>query len=706
MSIKVPIASSALSAERRRSAAAEAEVKRLRSQLEAITNAATSSQISSPDAVQELAQVVGQLRQVEKDLEDQQDLVRQVINTSPNLIYVEDDKGGIILANKSYAHILSWLASRSRPAEQLSDGVPAPERQPVQGESLEASTAFEECYHLMDGQTRWYHTTQSPLMRSDGSRYLLSFSSDITELKRAHQVAEESVHAKQVFMANMSHEIRTPLHGVMGLADLLKKGPLTAEQADYVEMISSSTENLLVVINDILDFAKIESGKINLESIPFDIIKTVQDAVRSLTFKSDEKGLVLRILGLNENLPLAKGDPYRLRQVLVNLISNAIKFTEQGAITITIDASQRSGTHLPVTFSVADTGIGISAENLSQVFSSFQQANSSVPRLYGGTGLGLTICKNLVELQGGEIGVRSEPGQGSCFYFTIPYTASNEQPAKEQHPVIQQPDLLRGLNILFAEDNAVNQLIGVSMLSQWQVKVDMAQNGEEALHKAWQRKYDIILMDIQMPQMNGFEATARLRAEHSPNRDTPVIALTADAIRVNDGTRAGLGFTDFLTKPYSEMSLYNIIAKVSQRSQGTPALVDLPIAASDLGLHYDFDMLGKLADDQNFIRKMLELFINRVPGQVKTLQEALEQDDWATVAHEAHSLKSTFGSLNIQPEVGNLKMIEELAELRAPKSEILPFVNAVAQGTQLFSALFTEELTKLSPSSEGGTVCA
>ncbi|WP_426062215.1 ATP-binding protein [Hymenobacter sp. B1770] len=699
MSIQVPQTKSALSAERKRTAAAEAEVVRLRAQLEAITEAATSAQIPSFDAVQELARVVGHLKQVEKELEDQQDLVRQVINTSPNLIYVEDAKGGIILANKSYAHILSWLSSRSRADEPLAAGVPAPDRQTENGETYETATTFEECYHLMDGQTRWYHTTQSPLMRSDGSRYLLSFSSDITELKRANRVAEESVHAKQVFMANMSHEIRTPLHGVMGLADLIKKGPLSAEQADYVDMIQSSTENLLVVINDILDFAKIESGKINLENIPFDLIKTVQDAVRSLTFKSDEKGVVLRILGLNENLPLAQGDPYRLRQVLVNLISNAIKFTEQGAITITIDASQRSGTHLPVTFSVADTGIGISAENLSTVFSSFQQGDSSVPRLYGGTGLGLTICKNLVELQGGEIGVRSEPGQGSCFYFTIPYTVSNEQPAKE-HAVIQQPDLLRGLNILFAEDNAVNQLIGVSMLSQWQVKVDMAQNGEEALHKAWQRKYDLILMDIQMPQMNGFEATSRLRAEQSPNRNTPVIALTADAIRVNERSCESLGFNDFLTKPYSELALYNIIAKVSQRSKSPLAPVDVPIAASDLGLRYDFAMLGRLATDQTFIRKMLELFINRVPGQVKTLQLAVEQDDWQTVAHEAHSLKSTFGSLNIQPEVGNLKMVEELAELQAPKAEILPFVNAIAKGTELFSALFIEELAKMSAEQE------
>ncbi len=684
MNIKLPVAPSALSVERQRSQAAEAEVARLRAQLDAIPLNAAATGLAPPDAVEELARVLGQLRQLELELEDQQDLVRQVINTSPNLISVEGADGRLIMINKSYAHVLSWLSSRSRPHEPLAQGAAPP---------LQKATDFEECYHLMNGETRWYHTTQSPLLRSDGASYLLTYSSDITDLKRATRMAEESVQAKELFMANMSHEIRTPLHGVMGLAGLLMKGPLTAEQADYVEMIQSSTQNLLVVINDVLDFAKIESGNIALEKIPFDVVKTVQDAVRSLTFKADEKGLLLRIVGLNDALPLALGDPYRLRQVLVNLVSNAIKFTEQGAVTITIDASERAGVALPITFSVADTGMGIAAENLDHVFGSFQQANSSIPRLYGGTGLGLAICKNLVELQGGRIGVRSELGYGSCFDFTIPYTVTNEPLVKEPTD-IPDADLLKDLNVLFAEDNAVNQLIAVSMLSQWQIKVDMAQNGEEAVAKAQQRKYDLILMDIQMPQMDGIEATALLRTAINPNCRTPIIALTADAIRLNSDTSQALGFTDFLTKPYTELALYKIIAQVSRRAEGAP-VADAAAEPCDVGLHYDFQMLGRLADDADFIRKMLELFIGRVPGQVRALQEALEREDWDAVSREAHILKSTFGALNIQPEVGNLKMVEELAEAKAPIGEILPFVTAVAKGTQLFSALFVDELAKL-----------
>ena len=677
-----------LAAERQRREAAEAEVARLRARLLAVTTDAGQAHLASGPA-HDLARVLSQLRHTEGE----RDLVRQVIDTSPNLVYVKDGEGRLILANRSYTELLARQPRRARPAGADPE-TPWPS---------DTTAAFEESYHFPDGQVSWYHTTKSPLVRTDGARYLLTFSSDITDLKQAHRVAEESVRAKQVFMANMSHEIRTPLHGVMGLAELLKKETLSAEQADYVEMIHSSTENLLVVINDILDFARIEAGQLSLERIPFDIARTVQEAMRALRFKTDEKGLLLRVVSPDEPLPLALGDPFRLRQVLVNLISNAIKFTPQGAITVTIDASRRNGAALPVTFSVADTGIGIGEEHLGAVFDSFRQADSSIPRLYGGTGLGLSICKNLVELQGGHIGVRSAPGQGSCFTFTLPYSVS-AQPLAEEPTLQQQPDLLRGLAVLLAEDNAVNQLIAVSMLGQWQVRVDIAHNGEDALAKALLHRYDLILMDIQMPQLDGLEATVRLRALDSPNRDTPVIAITADAIRVNDDTFQRLGFAEFLTKPYSERALYQMLAQVSGRADALPAQTSPPappaadapaVPAAETGRHYDFLLLGRLATDAEFIRKMLELFVARVPGQAQALLAAVEGEEWEAVAREAHSLKSIFGSLNIQPETGHLKRLETLAEARAPRPELLPVLLPVLEAARAYTRLFTQELAQL-----------
>jgi signal transduction histidine kinase/DNA-binding response OmpR family regulator len=685
-----------LALERQRREAAEAEAAQLRTQLAALTAAPPAT---TTEEARSLAQVVSQLKYTEQQLEDQQGLVRQVIDNSPNLVYVEDENGRLILANETYVQLLNQQAPpESRPATP-----PRPAMPNVANMEAGTSVSFEECYYLTNGQVLWFSTTKSPLVRSDGSRYLLTFSSDITDLKRAYQIAEESVRAKQVFMANMSHEIRTPLHGVMGLAELLKKAPLSAEQADYVDMIQSSTENLLVVINDILDFSKIESGKIRLERITFDIGKTVQAAVRSLAFKTDEKGLLLDVIGLNEPIPLAQGDPFRLHQVLVNLISNAIKFTNRGAITITVDASRRHGQDLPVTFSIADTGIGISEANLGQVFKSFRQADSSIPRLYGGTGLGLSICKNLVELQGGQIGVRSTLGQGSCFSFTIPYRVSKEQIIQEV-PSHAPTQSLQGLTLLLAEDNGVNQLIAVSMLGQWQVKVDMAQNGEEALAKALHNRYDLILMDIQMPQLDGIEATARLRTTAGPNRDTPVIALTADAFRVNAESCQALGFSDYLIKPYTEQALYQMLARMSQRpaapilpmTAAPEQLLESPLLPADPSLHYDFLLLGKLATDTEFVRKILEMFVNRVPAQVQALHEALATEDWKTVAREAHSLKTTFGSLNIQPETQHLRRLEDLAENQQLIDEARELASAVAQATQQFCALFQEELAQLS----------
>jgi PAS domain S-box-containing protein len=688
MSLKVTLA-----LERQRRKEAEAEVARLRILLETVDTASTTS-VSSPDAAQNLAKVVSQLKQTEQQLEDQQGLVRLVIDNSPNLVYVEDQQGRCILANKRYIELLEQQVSpitlEEESATNLELDQPGVSR-------LITTTSFEECYHLRDGQTVWYYTTKSPLAQADGSDYILTFSSDITDLKRAHQVAEESVQARQLFMANMSHEIRTPLHGILGLADLLKKEPLSTEQTDYVDMIKSSTENLLVVINDILDFAKIESGKISLESIPFDVLSTVQNAARSLSFKSDEKGLLLRIVNPQEDIPFAKGDPFRLHQVLVNLISNAIKFTRQGAITITIDASQRQGNDLPITFSVADTGIGISAENISQIFNSFRQADSSIPRLYGGTGLGLTICKNLIELQGGSIEVQSELGRGSCFQFTIPYAVS-EAPLTEDTAVIKEPNLLQGLTVLLAEDNAVNQLIGVSMLGQWKVRVEMAQNGEEALLKSSQSKYDLILMDVQMPMLDGIEATARLRSTPGPNQHVPIIALSADAIRINASSYQSLGFTHYLTKPYTDVALYNLLAQASQRAPVGAPMQEIPATPVEAGLHYDFNLLGKLGNNPVFIHQMLALFVERVPQQVRNLQDAIEQNDWLTVANEAHSLKTTFGSLNIQPETSHFRKLEELAEINPvpPKSEFYTLVMAISKATPLFIDLFQKKIAEFS----------
>ncbi|SEU04425.1 ATP-binding protein [Hymenobacter actinosclerus] len=670
--------SAALATERRRAQLAEAELARLRGQLAGLHQPAAAAVASSG----------GQPHLQEQ----QQDIMQQVISISPHFICVEDAAGQIIMTNRSHEHIRRWKDNRACAVHHPA----APPATPVAGPPPSV-VEFEECYPLADGETHWFHTTQSPLLRADGSYYLFTFSSDITHLKHITQLAEQSAQARQMFMANMSHEIRTPLHGIMGMVQLLSKEALTPEQADYTEILQASTENLLVVINEILDFAKIESGNIALERIPFDIAHTVRTALQSSAFAASEKGLHLIIRGLEQGLPLVAGDPHRLRQVLMNLLGNAVKFTERGTVTVTIEA-RRQNDQLSTTFRVADTGIGISPENLTSIFNSFQQANSSISRLYGGTGLGLAICKDLVELQGGRMEVQSEPGRGSCFAFTICYPLS-DQPLVQQEPARLEPELLRGLRILFVEDNALNQLIAVALMNQWHVRADMAFNGEEALKKAQEEPYDLILMDIQMPQLDGIAATSRLQAADGPNRHTPVVAFTADALRINDETMGNFGFADFLTKPYTEQQLYSLLARVSQRAGSGPPVAAGAARAPDPKQHYDFQLLGRLANDDDFIRQLLELFIERVPRQLQELAEASERADWHTISTTAHSLKSAFGTLNIHPEAARLKKLEELAEARAPKEELLLVVAAIAAATEPFLALFTTAIAELKPAS-------
>jgi two-component system aerobic respiration control sensor histidine kinase ArcB len=688
MSFKVRLAT-----ERQRREVAEAEVARLQLLLEHLAQPAEQA---SPIA-QSLAQVTKQLKQTELQLEEEQDLIRQVIDSSPNLVYVRDTDGKHILANKRYTQLLEQYVS----VEKLSDAVVMPDPESPADTHLAGITAFEEHYQLKDGQTVVYRTTQRPLVRSDGTRYLLTFSSDITDLKHAHKLANDLVQTEQLFMANMSHEIRTPLHGIMGLAEMLKKGELSPEQTDYLEMLLYNTDNLLTVVNDILNFTKIKSGQISFERISFDLLSVVQHAANSFSFKTAEKGLHLRIVSPATKPPLLLGDPHRLHQILVNLISNAIKFTAHGVITITVsfDTPASPTDNLPVTISIEDSGIGINATDIGQIFNRFEQANPTITRLYGGTGLGLTICKNLVELQDGQIGVRSEFGKGSCFHFSIPYTISSEAPTSGLKSLIFEPslDLLRGLTVLLVEDNAVNQLIAISMMSQWQVVVEIAHNGEEALQKAFERKYDLILMDIQMPQLDGIEATAKLRQEPNLNRHTPIVAMTADAVRVYADVCQQQGFTDALIKPYSEVALYNLLMRVSQRGQAIsiqPAELALPTTSE---LHYDFLMLGgRLASDEEFITKMLQAFVARVPAQIQLLQESVGRGNWSVASREVHALKTTFGSLNMRPTTEHLKSLESLIESHTPHTvEVHALVSAISHTTQQFVALFMQRLAHL-----------
>ncbi|GAB3845931.1 hypothetical protein GCM10028822_05180 [Hymenobacter terrigena] len=629
-------------------------------------------------------------KQMEQQLANQQALLEQVIATNPNPMCLQDATGTYLLANEAYAELrrlsVTELLGRVAPDEELTQDL----------HLLESGiTASYEALHAgRDGQAVWYHTTKKPFARPDGTRYLLTIAADTTDLNRALVAAEDSVRAKEVFLANMSHEIRTPMNGIVGLSRLLRKQASTPEQGEYLDLILSNAENLLLVINDILDFAKIESGKVDLEIIPFDVAATVHEATRSLAFLAEAKGLGLQTEVADDLLPVVEGDPVRLNQVLVNLVNNAIKFTSAGEVTVSVGVHHHEAGVIHLQFCVQDTGIGISSDKFDQVFKSFGQANASTTRLYGGTGLGLAICKNLIELQGGRIWLESQPGQGSRFYFRLPYPVSERAPLEQHLPQPLVAGLLHSLRVLLVEDNSVNAFLARALLRSWDVETEVASDGEQALALAEATAYDLILMDIQMPRMSGLEATLHLRRVPGPNQATPIIALTANAMASELESCRQAGFTDCLVKPYHESDLYLTIARATGRSTTAPAPAQPAASTAAPGVPtFGFEGLGRLAQDAGFVRKMQQLFIDTVPGQLGQLREAVAGQDWAAATLLVHSLKSTYGNLQIDEAQRCMKKFEEILKKNPEPAELINLLRTTSRITNQIMDIFRIQLS-------------
>ncbi len=382
---------------------------------------------------------------------------------------------------------------------------------------------------------------------------------DNTDILQAKEDAEAANIVKGQFLANMSHEIRTPLNGISGLLHLVLQTQLESVQKNYIEKALKASEDLMQIINDILDFSKIESKKLTLENISFTLDEVV-DNVKVLTIhKAEEKGLQLVLENADVLSVRLVGDPLRLKQILLNLVNNAIKFTKKGSVSITTEKIEEADGRISFRFAVKDTGIGLSEEQQKRLFSAFTQADNSVTRKYGGTGLGLTISKQLVELMGGQIWIESELGHGSTFLFTADFAVDTSEYI-EQKIEYSYKSITNERHILLAEDNLVNQLVATELLKQKGYFVDVANNGQEAISMLEQKDYDLVLMDIQMPVMDGLEATKKIR-ENEKHKHLPIIALSANAMSADREKSLKHGMDEHITKPIAPNILYEMLDK-------------------------------------------------------------------------------------------------------------------------------------------------
>ncbi len=639
------------------------------------------------------------LKQAQHTLERNEKKYRDLMHYAQALICTYDSHGTVLSVNPALAAVLA------RPVEALMG-------QPVATFLLaEDQTNFTEYLSriLVEGEARGVLRVQphgSPegrhllyhnfVMREpDQPSYIISHAHDITErilaeqaTQRARDEAEATARARENFLANMSHEIRTPMNGVLGMTAQLAKTHLDPRQQELMRIIRSSGQHLLTVLNDVLDMAKITAGKMELEATAFNLCDSVNEALEPLIAQAQEKGLAFDGMALRESCPLpwVVGDPHRLNQVLLNLVSNAVKFTARGRIGVRSELLAETAEALTVRFGVTDTGPGIAPDKQAYLFESFTQAYADTTRRHGGTGLGLSISRALVEQMGGQLTLDSALGQGSTFAFalTLPKSVAAE-PAATDAPAPFDTGRLAGARVLLVEDNEINRAVARFMLEPWGVQLAEAVDGPAALALLAAHDYDLVLMDIQMPGLSGLDVTQRLRLHPNLRRaQTPVIALTANAFRADVERYLAAGFNDCLTKPYDEATLYQKMDAL------LPPAVSAPSVSASAPA-YDLAPMRQLAQGrEEFVAKIIRSFLANMPGSLAQLRAAATAGSWPEVARLVHHIKPNLLALGVADVEAPLALLEQKHQAAAAATLHPALAQLLASVERALQALPTE----------------
>jgi PAS domain S-box-containing protein len=553
-------------------------LERIQERGTALKGANDQLELRVDERTRQLQEEVNDRMLAEERLSEERGILRALIDNVPDFMYVKDAQGRFVVANASLAHSMGV----TNPAElvhktdfdfypkELASAYQQDEQKLI--DSRQALFNREEEAVDCLGNKIWLLTTKVPLFDKAGQiTGIAGVGRDITqrqkvehEMQRAKEAAEAASRAKSEFLANMSHEIRTPLNGVMGMTDLALDTQLTAEQRDYLETVKASSDSLLTVINDILDFSKIEAGKIDLEAVDFNLRESLESTLKTVALRADEKALELMCDVAPEVPEFVRGDSTRLRQVIINLVGNAIKFTAKGEVAVKVGVEKREGADWILRFTVSDTGIGVPEEKRELIFAPFSQADTSTTRQYGGTGLGLTISTRLVEMMGGKIWVESEVGRGSQFHFTARLGAADAKAINAG--TASTVALLRGVKVLLVDDNRTNRRILEEMMLHWKMKPVSVEDGQEALDQLSAAReagepFGLILTDMHMPKMDGFTLIERIRER--PELATATIMMLTSAGHRGDAARCQeLGVAAYLLKPIRQLELREAIARV------------------------------------------------------------------------------------------------------------------------------------------------